>query len=217
MEKTTIILAIDDPGVYAAFYSTLSEVYDIFKAESPGQIINSNGKLAVISSDFCANGMNICASLRSTYDYPIIVVPNSCSMSDMLSGLALGDDCISPNCPTGIIKARVMAKLRRIENRGEVITFGSLTLDPASGAAINGCTPMHLTRREFSILYCLASRHDMTVTREELINFVYKDRPTDDPNALWLAISRLKRKLKDEDTGLRIISFRGDGYLLDHT
>ncbi len=219
MSEPKIILAISSETVREKFIAALSDTYKILTAARPEELYDSLSEpsfcgLFVISTDFGGDGLRLCRELRRSYDIPMIVSTLSNSIEDMVAGLSVGDDCISPDCPHGIICARVTAKLRRFCD-GRPISIGALTLDPTSGSATLKEDRLELTRREFTLLLCLATHADSVVSREELLSAAFAESAWDDPNALWLTLSRLKQKLKSDETGLTISSVRNRGYILE--
>ena len=74
---------------------------------------------------------------------------------------------------------------------------------------------IHLTRREFNLLYYLAERRGLVVHRGELLREIrgYPTEPT--TRAVDYAIKRLRRKLEVDPHNPRYITtVHGDGYSL---
>ena len=86
-------------------------------------------------------------------------------------------------------------------------------IDLAGRRATIGKRSLDLTAREFALLEVLASRHNRVTPREHVIEALctWNDALTD--NGLDIAVHRLRRKL--EDTGVRLRTVRGLGYLLE--
>lgn len=156
----------------------------------------------------------LCTDLRKRFDFPIITISASGEKSDLLTGLSLGDDCVPPDCPPELLKARVNAKLRLARDPEEIVAYRDLRLDALSGTALIRGKNLRLTQREFAILLYLAKNAETIVDRSELYSAVWGQMPGDQ-NALWLTISRLKQKLMSDSTGLTITAVRGRGYMLE--
>ena len=156
----------------------------------------------------------LCADLRKRFDFPIITISASGEKADLLTGLSLGDDCVPPDCPPELLKARVNAKLRLARDPEEIVAYRALRLDALSGTASIGGENLRLTQREFAILLYLAKNAETIVDRSELYSAVWGQKPVNQ-NALWLTISRLKQKLMSDSTGLTITAVRGRGYMLE--
>ena len=169
--------------------------------------------LLIISARFFGNFVPFCENFRKTSDIPIIVIARSHSVPDILEGLSVGDDSVPPDCPPGELLARVDAKTRSARSIEDGLSLGRLTLDAVTCEATIGREKIQLTRREFAILFCLASRPDATVSREELVKAA--GLPAADSNVLWLTVSRLKQKLSPKRTGISITAVRGLGYRLE--
>ena len=174
----------------------------------------SRGAELLIVSMKLGDCVRLCDELRTKYDFQLITISASDKKEDILAGLSVGDDCVSPDCPPPILRARVEARLRRTRDPDQLIVYNELKLDALSGKASIGENALRLTQREFSILLYLAENAELVVDRGELLKAVWgEDRC--DPNLLWLTISRLKQKLDSDSTGLTITAVRGRGYLLE--
>ena len=78
---------------------------------------------------------------------------------------------------------------------------------------VNG-RDIQLTQKEFTVLLLLAQNAERRVPSSELAREVWGDGADQENSALWTLVSRLRKKLRSEESRLEIASLRG-GYLLE--
>jgi two-component system OmpR family response regulator len=154
--------------------------------------------------------------LRAAHDgVPVLVITAREDVDLRVRTLDLGaDDYLVKPFSLAEFDARVRALLRRQSNQGvPILQLGQLSIDLAGRRVMIGDQPLDLTAREFALLEVLASRHNRVTSREHVIEALctWNDALTD--NGLDIAVHRLRRKL--EDTGVRLRTVRGLGYLLE--
>jgi DNA-binding response OmpR family regulator len=93
------------------------------------------------------------------------------------------------------------------------VQLGRLRLDLPRRRAHVDEAPLELTPREFGLLEALAARLDRVMSREQLVEALCSWDTTLTDNGLDIAVYRLRRKL--ENSGVRIRTVRGLGYLLE--
>ena len=77
---------------------------------------------------------------------------------------------------------------------------------------MEGDQPLDFGRREFDVLEMLATRVNVTVPKDMLVLKLFGHDDTGTPNAIELLISRVRKKLENND--VEIVTQRGVGYLL---
>ena len=98
-------------------------------------------------------------------------------------------------------------------DRGGIIEFGRLAVDPAGRVASCEGTPLSLTRREFSLLEALMANRARVMPKERLFDRIFSmDDEEIGLNAIETYVARLRRKL--EGSGVAIRTLRGLGYQL---
>ena len=68
---------------------------------------------------------------------------------------------------------------------------------------------------DFIVLLLLTQNAEHKVTQAELMREAWGAESEAENRALWTLISRLRKKLKSEESRLEISSLRGGGYLLE--
>ena len=168
------------------------------------------------------DGLSVCSSLRKASPrLPIIIVSAKDSPYDRVTGLTLGSDdyLIKPFLPLELV-ARVKALLRRAGNEPRVpepsqpLEYGPLVLSPElRTAALDGET-LTLTPTEFDFLAYLIQNRDRAVSREELLQALWQVDWQADTRAADDLVKRLRRKLRERDSQVRIETVWGYGFRL---
>lgn len=169
------------------------------------------------------DGLEVCRQLRSTGDdLPILVLTARDSVSERVAGLDAGADDYLPK-PFALeeLLARLRALLRRTgpedATEAATLTFGDLTLDPATREVHRGKRPISLTRTEFALLEMLMANPRRVLTRSRILEEVWGfDFPTSG-NALEVYVGYLRRKTEAEGEPRLIHTVRGVGYVLRET
>jgi DNA-binding response OmpR family regulator len=96
----------------------------------------------------------------------------------------------------------------------EVITRGSLTVDPAGRRATVGGTAVCLSRKEFALLLALAAQPDRVFSKEELMATIWGYTGLARTRTLDSHASRVRSKLRRAGARGLIVNCRGVGYRL---
>ncbi len=164
------------------------------------------------------DGIELIRSMRSAGKaYPVLVLSARGDITDKILGLDEGaDDYLAKPFDFSELLARIRALIRRPSAlQDDVVTVGSLTFDHINGeASVNGAV-IRLTRRETLLLDSMVRRFGRVVSRETLMSSVFSFNDQVQPNALDLHISRLRQKLSEAGSGLRINVVRGVGYFMN--
>jgi len=169
------------------------------------------------------DGLEVCRQLRGTGDdIPILVLTARDTVSERVSGLDAGADDYLPK-PFALeeLLARLRALLRRTgpeeASENALMTFGDLSLDPATREVHRGSRPISLTRTEFALLEMLIANPRRVLTRSRILEEVWGfDFPTSG-NALEVYVGYLRRKTEAEGESRLIHTVRGVGYVLRET
>lgn len=167
------------------------------------------------------DGLEVCRTLRSETNVPIIMLTARATEDDKLTGLDIGaDDYVAKPFSPKELAARIRAIFRRLPDetseRGPVeIRHGNLTLNFLRHEAFIDDKPLSLTRVEFKLLGVLAKEPGRAFSRAYLIEkalgyeFEGFDRTID------VHILNLRRKLEADSSHPKYIkTVYGVGYKL---
>lgn len=166
------------------------------------------------------DGLSVCSMLRkASAELPIIIVSAKDSPYDRVTGLTLGSDdyLIKPFLPLELV-ARVRALLRRAQKPigpGEAVqelTYGTLQLLPERRSAFLNGTPLTLTPTEFDFLAYLVQHQERAVSRDELLQVLWQVDWQSDTRATDDLVKRLRRKLRELNSPVRVETIWGFGF-----
>jgi DNA-binding response OmpR family regulator len=162
------------------------------------------------------DGLQVCRTLRTESDVPIIMLTAKTTEQDRLTGLGLGaDDYVTKPFSPKELAARVRVVLRRLpgERGPDQINCGELTVNFLRHEASLAGRPLNLTTVEFKLLGVLAKEPGRVFSRGELIekalgyDFEGFDRTID------VHILNLRRKLEADPSHPRYVkTVYGAGY-----
>ena len=182
-------------------------------------ILNENGDILLLDINLpIYDGHYICREIRKKSDIPIIVVTSRDSEVDELISINLGaDDYITKPYNTQILLARISAILKRVNssvNSSNLITYNDLTLNLLNASITYKNNSLELTKNEMKILSHLINNRGNIVSRESLMEYLWKSDFFVDDSTLSVNITRLRKKL--EKIGLEnvIETRRGLGYII---
>ena len=167
------------------------------------------------------NGFEICQRIREEKNVPVIFVTAKKEEIDKINGLAFGaDDYIVKPFSPGELVARVKAHISRFERltdtrqaAGEVISIDNLRLDKVSSIATLNDKELPLTKKEFDVLFILASQPNTVFGKNELFEAVWGYDSLGDTSTLTVHINRLREKLREVDPDCELIkTLWGRGY-----
>ncbi len=162
------------------------------------------------------DGLEVCRTLRSESDVPIIMLTARTTDEDKLTGLGLGaDDYVTKPFSPRELAARVRAVLRRLpgERGPDEIKHGELTVNFLKHEASLDGRALNLTPIEFKLLGILVKEPERVFSRDQLIekalgyDFNGFDRTID------VHILNLRRRLEPDPSHPRYIkTVYGAGY-----
>jgi DNA-binding response OmpR family regulator len=167
-----------------------------------------------------SDGFELCRQIRQTSALsatPIIFLTAKATEADRVKGLELGgDDYITkPFSPRELV-ARVRNVLRATERSlasNEVLCFGDLEIDLSSMTVQVAGTQVPTTTREFRLLEYLAAHRGRVLTRDQLLDAVWKETPFVTPRSIDVYIRRLREKIEPDPRHPRYLkTLRGIGY-----
>lgn len=163
------------------------------------------------------DGLKLLNRLRtSKLSIPCLVLSARDALNDRIEGLDAGaDDYLPKPFAMGELVARVRALLRRPpESLPTEPGHGDLQLRPAEGMLHCGEECVSLAASEMQIMLLLVRKGGDTVPRSKLEAAAWGLSDAVTPNALAVALHRIRRKLGAIGSRQKIINVRGLGYAL---
>lgn len=136
---------------------------------------------------------------------------------DKVRGLDIGaDDYMTKPFAIEELFARMRVALKRTHETEEVseLTSGKLHMDLPSRTVRYGETEITLTKKEYELLAYLMLHKNVAITRQELINQVWKYEYLGDTNVVDVYIRYLRHKIDDQFEVPVIHTIRGVGYMI---
>jgi two-component system response regulator RegX3 len=165
------------------------------------------------------SGLDVCRTIRSDSDVPIIMVTAKDSEADKVAGLELGaDDYVTKPFSMRELVSRVRANLRRTRPHAsapadEVLVGGPVRMDVARHEVSVGNGAVSLPPKEFELLEAFLRRKGRLLTRDFLIEEVWGADYFGDTRTLDVHVKRLRRKLeRDPHHPSHLLTVRGLGY-----
>lgn len=159
-----------------------------------------------------ADGFEVCREVRRYSDVPIMFITARVTQEDMLTGYAIGcDDYIVKPFPLPVLYEKVKALIRRSKGlvRSEVLTAGTITLNPNNGVVTSDDEEIILKAKEYGILRVLMENKNSIVSRQTLLNKIWGYDTLADERVLDTHIKNLRKHLKNNAKLIKTIRLRG--------
>ncbi|MBM7583573.1 two-component system phosphate regulon response regulator PhoB [Bacillus pakistanensis] len=162
------------------------------------------------------NGEELCSWIRGKQNSQvgIIMVTAKSSEEEKITGLKIGaDDYITkPFSPSELVM-RVETVLRRTNNHCKKMSIGGLTIKPEKGEVTYKGEMIDLTAFEFLILYYLMVNHGQVISRDQLLDYLYKaQEKVVTERTIDVHVRHLRKKLHLLALDHYIQTVRGMGY-----
>ena len=210
-----VLLVEDDTllrrALRASFRSWDFEVAEAASGEE-ALTVGANEQLDLVILDLGLpgiDGLMTLRHLRSFTDVPVVVLTVRDALSDKVAALESGaDDYIVKPFEPSELRARSRAHLRRAESvarRAEVVRSGDLVIDLSRRQVTWAGEPVSLTPTELRLLEVLLANRGKLVTREQLLDQVFRSEHASDRGRLRVFVQHLRRKLHDDAAHPRLI------------
>ena len=205
-----VLLVDDDTSIRRALHTTLSALgFEIEEASSGEQAVSfvRTERYDAVLLDINmpgVGGIEACRILRRLAPgLPILMLTVRDSADDKIDALNAGaDDCITKPFHVGDFTARVRSAVRRSQvAQGEsemVITIGEIVLDRERRLVKKSGAIVHLTPKEFDLLYCLMSHAGKPLTHARLLTSVWVTEYRNELEYIRTFVRRLRKKLEDD-------------------
>jgi two-component system, OmpR family, KDP operon response regulator KdpE len=205
-----VLIVDDDASIRRALHTTLSALgFEIEEASSGEQAVSfvRTERYDAVLLDINMPGMGgiaACRSLRQLAEgLPILMLTVRDSADDKIDALDAGaDDYITKPFHVGELTARVRSAVRRSQvAQGEsetAITIGDIVLDRERRLVRKSGAIVHLTPKEFDLLFCLMSHAGKPLTHARLLTSVWGTEYGNELEYLRTFVRQLRQKLEED-------------------
>ncbi len=165
------------------------------------------------------SGTDICRSLRSRSDVPIIMLTARDAEVDRVVGLELGaDDYVTKPFSTRELVARIKTVLRRapltaIAGASAPVEASGVRVDRSRHEVRVDGNSVQLPPKEFELLAFLVENAGRVLTRDQLIDEIWGSDYVGDTKTLDVHVRRLRSRVEpDPSEPTRLQTVRGVGY-----
>ena len=221
---TTVAVVEDDARILTAVTRGLSERGHAVLGASTGlgalaQIVDQHPDVVVLDLGLPdIGGLELLRMLRAVSTVPVIVATARDDEREIIRTLDAGaDDYVVKPYSADQLDARIRAVLRRVrgDDDDERVQIGGLSIDARSRVATLEGQTLDLSRKEFDLLWHLASRLGEVVSKRELLAAVWRQPYGGPEKTVDVHLSWLRAKLGETARSPRYLrSVRGVGVML---
>ena len=216
----TVLIADDEPDILEIIsYNLRNEGYETITAKDGDDALQKAqaNKPDLIILDVMMpnkNGMEVCKQLRSQPAYQHTLIIFLTALSDELSqvkGLEYGaDDYISKPVSPKVLVTKVNSLFRRISkpDANKILTLDDLVIDPVQFVVEYKGAQIILAKKEFELLYLLASKPGRVFLRNEILSQIWGADVIVGDRTIDVHIRKLREKLGED----YIKTIKGIGY-----
>jgi two-component system alkaline phosphatase synthesis response regulator PhoP len=180
-----ILIADDEPDILEIIqYNLVKEGYDILTAKDGDEALAKavSGKPDMIILDIMMpkkTGVEVCEILRAQPSFKDVLIIFLTALNDEIShikGLETGaDDYVTKPVSPKVLISRINALFRRVNKKPEekLLKIENLTIDPEKFEVTVDQRDITLAKKEFELLYLLASRPGRVFLRNEILHQVW--------------------------------------------
>lgn len=228
-DSKKIVIVEDEPSLVFTLQDTLeNEGYQVFVAEKGDKAVNivkkENPDLMIL--DLMLPGMSgydVCKKVRGmNYTFPIIMLTARDQEIDKVTGLNIGaDDYMTKPFGVKELLARIQARLRRSDEYANMSPIDEVELDPVHVDLKNAVAThpekgeIELTTREVELIRYLVAHANEPVSRDALLENVWKYDFSTNTRTVDVHISKLRSKIEmHPDDPKYLVTLHGVGYML---
>ena len=204
--KKKVLIADDEQDILEIIsYNLIKEGYDIYTAKDGMEAIDKANQVKpdLIILDIMMpkkTGIEVCEILRtqpSFHDTLIIFLTALSDEGSQVKGLELGaDDYLNKPISPKVLVSRVNAIFRRLQKENDkVVKIGNVTIDPIRFMVTIDEKDFTLAKKEFELLYLLASRPGRVFLRNEILNQVWGSEVIVGDRTIDVHIRKIRQKL----------------------
>jgi two-component system alkaline phosphatase synthesis response regulator PhoP len=203
-----ILVADDEPDILEIISYNLSrEGYEIYTAKNGQEAIDkakaTNPDLIILDVMMPKKtGMEACQALRALPQFQKTLIIFLTAMSDessQIRGLELGaDDYVSKPISTKVLVSRVNALFRRVtkdDDNSNTLTIDNMTIDPSKFVVYIDNIEYPLAKKEFELLYLLASKQGRVFLRNEILSQIWGREVIVGDRTIDVHVRKIRQKL----------------------
>lgn len=163
------------------------------------------------------DGWQLCRELRAAYEIPLLMLTTKGETAQKVKGFELGTDdyLVKPFEPVELVM-RVKALLKRYRiAASQTVQIGELFIDRKNFIVTVHGALLTLPRKEFELLFKLASYPGQTLSRDHLIEDIWGYDYEGNERTLDVHINRLRERFPEAQHSFKITTIRGLGYRLE--
>ncbi len=215
------VLVVDDEPDILEFieYNLKKEGYEVFTASNGQEGIEKAKAIQpnLIILDVMMpvlDGIEACRRLRELPEFKstfIVFLTARSEEYSEIAGFNVGaDDYIAKPIKPRVLLSRIQAILRRRgqEDSPTKINLGDLTIDRESFSVAKNGNKVQMAKKEFELLFLLASKPGKVFTRENILEKVWGDDVLVVDRTIDVHIRKIREKLGDD----HISTVKGVGY-----
>ena len=201
-----VLIVDDEPDILEIIsYNLIKEGYEILTAKNGMEALDmvSSFKPDLIILDIMMpkmSGVEVCKILRSKPEYNDTMIIFLTALSDessQIKGLETGaDDYVSKPISPKVLVSRVNAIFRRLnKEESKTIKLGNMVIDPEKFMVILDGNDVILAKKEFELLYLLASKPGRVFLRNEILSQVWGAEVIVGDRTIDVHIRKIRQKL----------------------
>jgi two-component system alkaline phosphatase synthesis response regulator PhoP len=201
-----VLIVDDEPDILEIIsYNLSKEGYQILTAKNGIEALEKvpSFKPDLVILDIMMpkmDGVEVCKILRSKHEYNDTLIIFLTALSDessQIKGLETGaDDYVNKPISPKVLVSRVNAIFRRLNKEdGRSIRLGSMVIDPEKFMVILNGHDVVLAKKEFELLYLLASKPGRVFLRNEILSQVWGAEVIVGDRTIDVHIRKIRQKL----------------------
>jgi two-component system, OmpR family, alkaline phosphatase synthesis response regulator PhoP len=217
-----VLIADDEPDILEILkYNLEREGYQVITAKDGNEALD---KARIFHPDLVVldmmmprkNGMEVLEILRAQAAFRDTLIMFLTALSDeatQLKGFSTGaDDYVSKPVSTSVFVSKVNALFRRVKKpENQVLSIDKLVIDPEKFLVEYGGREIPLAKKEFELLYLLASKPGRVFLRNEILSQVWGNDVIVGDRTIDVHIRKIRQKIGVDC----ITTVKGVGYKFD--
>ena len=202
---------LEKEGIDAVTAFNGQQAYALYEKHKPSLVL-----LDIMLPD--DDGMEICRSIRSVSDIPIIMLSAKNTDIDKILSLGLGaDEYLTKPYSPAVVVACIKALLRRYRKQGqsnseEIIHKGAFTINKKMHKVTYKGMDLNIIGKEFELLWLLTSNEGQVFTKEEIYDNVWGTDEFGEISTVTVHIRKIRSKLEKGNVPQLVKTIWGVGY-----